>query len=77
VPATSPEDVARLLSAAEAKHASKIADLKKNLAAVEKERNEGEADWSLKLRRENEGNGRVEDDFTVISEDSGRERGSC
>lgn len=51
VPVASPEDMARLLAAAEAKHASKIAELKKNLAAVEKERNEGEADWSLKLRQ--------------------------
>lgn len=50
VPTTSAEDVARLLSAAEAKHASKITDLKKNLAAVEAERNEGEANWSRKLR---------------------------
>lgn len=57
VPTTSAEEVARLLSAAEAKQASKIAELKRNLAAVEKERNEGEADWSRKLRektREND-----------------------
>jgi chromosome segregation ATPase len=49
-PTTSAEDVARLLSAAEAKHEFKIDELRRNLAAVEKERNECEADWSRKLR---------------------------
>lgn len=49
VPTTSAEDMARLLSAAEAKHESKINELRKNLVAVEKERNECEADWSRKL----------------------------
>ncbi|KAJ7038120.1 hypothetical protein C8F04DRAFT_1220408 [Mycena alexandri] len=56
-PSTSAEDVARLLSAAEAKYESKVADLKKNLSVVEKERNESEAQWSRKLRdkvREND-----------------------
>ncbi|KAJ7786400.1 hypothetical protein B0H16DRAFT_1657710 [Mycena metata] len=56
-PSTSAEDVARLLSAAEAKYESKLADLKKNLSVVEKERNESEAQWSRKLRdkvREND-----------------------
>jgi len=38
------------LSAAEAKHEFKIDELRRNLAAVEKERNECEADWSRKLR---------------------------
>jgi chromosome segregation ATPase len=47
---TSAEDLARLLSAAERKHEGKIADLKRNLVAVEKERNEGEAAWSRKLQ---------------------------
>jgi hypothetical protein len=50
IPMTSAEDVARLLSAAEAKHESKMVELRKHVAAVEKERNEGEADWSRKLR---------------------------
>ncbi|KAJ7181737.1 hypothetical protein C8R43DRAFT_1055509 [Mycena crocata] len=49
-PTTSAEDVARLLSATEAKYESKLADLRKNLGAVEKERNESEAQWSRKLR---------------------------
>lgn len=56
-PTTSAEDVARLLSAAEAKYESKLADLRKNLNVVEKERNESEAQWSRKLRekvREND-----------------------
>lgn len=71
VPATSPEDVARLLAAAEAKHASKIADLKKDLAAVEKERNEGEADWSLKLRQKT----RETDELKMILQSSAKIRG--
>ena len=50
VPTTSAEDMARLLSTAEAKHESKIDELRRNLVAVEKERNDGEADWSHKLR---------------------------
>lgn len=50
VPTASAEDVARLLSSSEVKYESKLAELRKNLAAVEKERNEGEADWSRKLR---------------------------
>ena len=49
-PITSAEDVARLLSAAQAKYESKIGDLKKNLDTIERERNEGEAEWSRKLR---------------------------
>ncbi|KAJ6610071.1 hypothetical protein B0H10DRAFT_2438222 [Mycena sp. CBHHK59/15] len=56
-PNTSAEDVARLLSAAEAKYEIKLADLRKNLSTVEKERNESEAQWSRKLRekvREND-----------------------
>ncbi|KAJ6503473.1 hypothetical protein C8R47DRAFT_1316667 [Mycena vitilis] len=56
-PSTSAEDVARLLSAAEAKYETRVADLRKNLSVVEKERNESEAQWSRKLRdkvRENE-----------------------
>lgn len=49
-PATSAEDVARLLSATQAKYESKIADLKKNIHVIERERNESEAEWSRKLR---------------------------
>jgi hypothetical protein len=49
-PTTSAEDMARLLSAAEAKHESKLAELRNHLTAVEKERNDSESDWSRKLR---------------------------
>ncbi|PCH33792.1 hypothetical protein WOLCODRAFT_64197 [Wolfiporia cocos MD-104 SS10] len=45
----SAEEVTRLLSAAEVKYESRISDLRKQLAAVERERDEGEADWSRKL----------------------------
>jgi chromosome segregation ATPase len=56
-PMSSAEDVARLLSTTEAKYESKLADLRKHLGVVEKERNESEAQWSRKLRdkvREND-----------------------
>lgn len=49
-PLTSPGEVARLLSATEAKYESKISDFKRNLRALEKERSDGEAEWSRKLR---------------------------
>ncbi|KAK7064160.1 mediator of RNA polymerase II transcription subunit 5 [Favolaschia claudopus] len=56
-PTTSAEEVSRLLAAAEAKYELKLADLRKNMNAVERERNESEAQWSRKLRekvREND-----------------------
>lgn len=49
-PLISAGEVARLLSAAEVKYESKISDLKRNLRALEKERSDGEAEWSRKLR---------------------------
>ncbi|KAG6812477.1 hypothetical protein H0H92_002584 [Tricholoma furcatifolium] len=49
-PTTSSDEVARLVSAVEMKYESKLFDLKKNLDAIEKERNDSEANWSLKLR---------------------------
>jgi len=49
-PLTSASEVARLLSATEAKYESKISDLKRNLRTLEKERSDGEAEWSRKLR---------------------------
>ncbi|KAG6878377.1 hypothetical protein C0993_007559 [Termitomyces sp. T159_Od127] len=49
-PATSSSEIARILSVAESKYEAKLFDLKKNLEAVEKERNDSDADWSLKLR---------------------------
>ena len=39
-----------MLSATEAKYESKISDLKRNLRVLEKERSDGEAEWSRKLR---------------------------
>lgn len=48
-PSTS-ADVAHLLSATEAKYESRIADLKKNIWVLEKERNDGEAEWIRKVR---------------------------
>ncbi|KAJ7070960.1 hypothetical protein C8F01DRAFT_1108511 [Mycena amicta] len=56
-PSSSSEDVSQLLAAAQAKYEVKLADVKKNLSVIEKERNESEAQWSRKLRekvRENE-----------------------
>ena len=47
---TSAQDVARLLSAAEAKYESKLTDLKANFGTLERERNECEVEWSRKLR---------------------------
>ncbi|KAG5648052.1 hypothetical protein DXG03_007087 [Asterophora parasitica] len=49
-PATSADEVARLLSTAEAKYENRISDLKRSLTSLEKERNDNEADWSRKLR---------------------------
>lgn len=46
---SSAEDVARLLSSAEAKYEAKIAELRRQLAAVEAERDEVEVEWSRKL----------------------------
>ncbi|KAJ7631008.1 hypothetical protein FB45DRAFT_990856 [Roridomyces roridus] len=54
---SSAEDVARLLSAAEAKAEVKLGDLRKQISVMEKERSDSEAQWSRKLRekvREND-----------------------
>ena len=45
----SAEEVTRLLSAAEAKYESRIADLRRQLSAVERERDDAEAMFSKKL----------------------------
>ncbi|EGN92554.1 hypothetical protein SERLA73DRAFT_99084 [Serpula lacrymans var. lacrymans S7.3] len=47
---TSSEELVQSLAAAEAKYEAKISHLRKSLEAVEKERNENEAEWSRKLR---------------------------
>jgi chromosome segregation ATPase len=52
-PVSTAGEVARLLSATEAKYESKVSDLKKNIFMLEKERNDGEAEWSRKLREKN------------------------
>ncbi|KDQ63671.1 hypothetical protein JAAARDRAFT_29700 [Jaapia argillacea MUCL 33604] len=49
-PSTSPEEIAQMLSAAEAKSEGRIGDLRRILSTVEKERDEAEADWSRKFR---------------------------
>lgn len=46
---SSAEDVARLLSSAEVKYEAKIAELRRQLAGVEAERDEVEVEWSRKL----------------------------
>ncbi|PPQ88658.1 hypothetical protein CVT25_010234 [Psilocybe cyanescens] len=49
-PVTSADEVARMVSATEAKYEAKLAEMKRNIAILEKERAEGEADWSKKLK---------------------------
>ncbi|KAF8973986.1 hypothetical protein BDZ97DRAFT_1777816 [Flammula alnicola] len=43
-------EIARMVSATEAKYEAKLAEVKRNLAILEKERYESEADWSRKLK---------------------------
>lgn len=45
----SAEEVARLLSGAEAKYETRLADLRKQLDAIERERNDADSDWSSKF----------------------------
>ncbi|TFK57208.1 hypothetical protein OE88DRAFT_1650841 [Heliocybe sulcata] len=47
---TSAEEVAQLLSNTEAKYEIRIADLRRTVSALEKERDESETDWSRKFR---------------------------
>jgi len=49
-PVTSADEVARMVSATEAKYEAKLVELKRNLVVMEKERYESEADWSRKLK---------------------------
>ena len=46
---TSPEEVARLLSAMEGRYESKIADLQRDINHAERERDSGEAEWNRKF----------------------------
>jgi hypothetical protein len=48
-PSTSPEEVAKLLAAAESRHDAKLSLLKQKLAAMEAERLEVEAEWRGKV----------------------------
>ena len=45
----SAEEVARLISAAEAKYEARLAELRGQLETIEKERNEADAEWSSKV----------------------------
>ncbi|KAF4623672.1 hypothetical protein D9613_001865 [Agrocybe pediades] len=49
-PVTSADEVARMISATEAKYEAKLADMRRSISILEKERSEGEADWSRKLK---------------------------
>jgi chromosome segregation ATPase len=48
-PDISAEEVAQLLSNTEVKYEARLADLRRQLDAVEQERNDADADWSLKF----------------------------
>jgi chromosome segregation ATPase len=47
---TSPDEVARLVSATEGRYEARLAEMKRNVSILEKERYESEADWSRKLK---------------------------
>lgn len=49
-PVHSADDIARMVSATEVKYEAKLSEFKRNLAIMEKERYESEADWSRKLK---------------------------
>ncbi|KDR85056.1 hypothetical protein GALMADRAFT_52408, partial [Galerina marginata CBS 339.88] len=49
-PVPSADEIARMVSAAEAKYEVKLAEMKRNIAILEKERYDAEADWSRKLK---------------------------
>ncbi|THH30073.1 hypothetical protein EUX98_g4104 [Antrodiella citrinella] len=48
-PSASADEVSRLLLEAEAKYESRLAEFRRQLSDIERERDEGEADWSRKL----------------------------
>ena len=47
---TSPDEVARMVSATEAKYEARLAEMRRNVSILEKERYDSEADWSRKLK---------------------------
>ncbi len=49
-PATSADEISQMVSAVEVKYEAKIAEMKRNISVLEKERHESEADWSRKLK---------------------------
>lgn len=49
-PINSADEIARMVSATEVKYETKLAELRRNLAIMEKERYESEVDWSRKLK---------------------------
>ncbi|PPQ64426.1 hypothetical protein CVT26_002133 [Gymnopilus dilepis] len=49
-PVVSADEIARMVSATEAKYEAKLAETKRSIAVLEKERYEAEADWSRKLK---------------------------
>ncbi|KAF8912724.1 hypothetical protein CPB84DRAFT_1759339 [Gymnopilus junonius] len=49
-PVVSADEIARMVSATEAKYEAKLAEVKRNVSILEKERYEAEADWSRKLK---------------------------
>jgi conjugal transfer/entry exclusion protein len=49
-PINSADEIARMVSATEVKYEGKLAELRRNLAVMEKERYESEVDWSRKLK---------------------------
>lgn len=49
-PVNSADEIARMVSVTEAKYEAKLTEVRRNLAIMEKERYESEADWSRKLK---------------------------
>ncbi|KAH6917316.1 hypothetical protein BKA70DRAFT_1178135 [Coprinopsis sp. MPI-PUGE-AT-0042] len=47
-PSTSPEEIARMISATESRYEAKLGELRRNVEVLEKERSESEANWSRK-----------------------------
>lgn len=49
-PTLSTEEIARMVSTTEAKYEARLAEMKRNITVLEKERHESEVDWSRKLK---------------------------
>jgi len=49
-PTVSSEEIARMVSATEVKYEARLAEMKRNVSVLEKERHESEVDWSKKLK---------------------------